>query len=106
MVFHHIPNLRPLCSFVHTGPAGHDVISGWINRLARAQQRHIGNALTPMVQAFNDKALAEDPNAELQPSMQVEDAARSVLHMAELPPGANVQFMTVMATKMPFIGRG
>jgi NADP-dependent 3-hydroxy acid dehydrogenase YdfG len=38
--------------------------------------------------------------------MDVEDAARSVLHMASMPPGANVQFMTVMATKMPYIGRG
>lgn len=69
-------------------------------------QIDIGNALTPMVQDFNDKALAEDPNAELQPSMAVEDAARSVLHMAELPLTANVQFMTVIATKMPYIGRG
>lgn len=69
-------------------------------------QIDIGNALTPMVQSFNDKALAENPDAELQPSMAVEDAARSVLHMAELPLGANVQFMTVMATRMPYIGRG
>ena len=37
---------------------------------------------------------------------EVEDAARSVLHMANMPPSANVQFMTVMATKMPYIGRG
>jgi hypothetical protein len=36
----------------------------------------------------------------------VGDAAASVLHMASLPPGANVQFMTIMATKMPYIGRG
>lgn len=69
-------------------------------------QIDIGNALTPMVQGFNDKALAEDPNAELQPSMAVEDAASSVLHMINLPLNANVQFMTVMATKMPYIGRG
>ncbi|MEL6311872.1 MAG: short-chain dehydrogenase, partial [Pseudomonadota bacterium] len=40
------------------------------------------------------------------PVMDVGDAARSVLHMASLPPEANVQFMTVMATKMPYIGRG
>ncbi|MEO1154219.1 MAG: short-chain dehydrogenase, partial [Pseudomonadota bacterium] len=38
--------------------------------------------------------------------MDVGDAARSVLHMADLPASANVQFMTVMATKMPFVGRG
>jgi len=69
-------------------------------------QIDIGNALTPMVQAFNEKALAADPDAELQPNMAVEDAAASVLHMANLPLNANVQFMTVMATKMPYIGRG
>ncbi|MEX0282591.1 MAG: SDR family oxidoreductase, partial [Arenibacterium sp.] len=69
-------------------------------------QIDIGNALTPMVQAMNDKILAEYPTAQPQHSMPVEDAARSVLHMAELPLEANVQFMTVMATKMPYIGRG
>jgi NAD(P)-dependent dehydrogenase (short-subunit alcohol dehydrogenase family) len=69
-------------------------------------QIDIGNALTPMVQALNNRALAEDPNAKLQPTMTVQDAANSVLHMADLPLSANVQFMTVMATKMPFVGRG
>ncbi len=69
-------------------------------------QIDIGNALTPMVQAFNDKALAENPNADVQPSMAVANAAASVLHIASLPPEANIQFMTVMATKMPYIGRG
>ena len=39
-------------------------------------------------------------------TFDVTDAARSVLHMAELPLEANVQFMTVMATTMPYIGRG
>jgi len=39
-------------------------------------------------------------------AMDVAHAARSVLHMAELPLDANVQFMTVMATQMPYIGRG
>lgn len=69
-------------------------------------QIDIGNALTPMVQSFNDKALAEDPNAQLQPTMDVHHVATSVMHMATLPLEANVQFMTVMATKMPYIGRG
>lgn len=69
-------------------------------------QIDIGNAATPMVEAMNDKLLAEDPSAEPQHSMPVADAAASVLHMASLPLQANVQFMTVMATKMPYIGRG
>jgi NAD(P)-dependent dehydrogenase (short-subunit alcohol dehydrogenase family) len=62
-------------------------------------QIDIGNA---------ESALVADLKAR-QPGMQtmdVADAAGSVLHMAQLPPSANVQFMTVMATKMPFIGRG
>jgi NADP-dependent 3-hydroxy acid dehydrogenase YdfG len=59
-----------------------------------------------MVDDLNARVLAADPQAELMPTMDVADVARSVLHMASLPPEANVQFMTVMATKMPYIGRG
>lgn len=69
-------------------------------------QIDIGNAQTELVDDLNARILAENPAAELMPMMRVEDAARSVLHMAEMPPEANVQFMTVMATKMPYIGRG
>jgi NAD(P)-dependent dehydrogenase (short-subunit alcohol dehydrogenase family) len=69
-------------------------------------QVDIGNARTEMVDDLNARILAADPDAELMPTMDVEDVARSVLHMASLPPEANVQFMAVMATKMPFIGRG
>lgn len=69
-------------------------------------QIDIGNARTELVEGLNARALAADPNVELMPMMQVEDAARSVLHMASMPRGANVQFMTVMATNMPYIGRG
>jgi len=69
-------------------------------------QIDIGNAATPMVQEMNAKLLQENPDAEPQLVMAVEDAAGAVLHMAELPPQANVQFMTIMATKMPYIGRG
>lgn len=67
-------------------------------------QIDIGNARTPMVQGLNEAAVAA--GREPDPSMAVEDAAKSVLHMAELPLEANVQFMTVMATTMPYIGRG
>lgn len=69
-------------------------------------QIDIGNALTPMVEALNQKKLAADPDAEPDYTMDVGNAAASVLHMAGLPLNANVQFMTVMATKMPYIGRG
>jgi NADP-dependent 3-hydroxy acid dehydrogenase YdfG len=67
-------------------------------------QIDIGNAATDMVQSLNDRARAE--GREPQPTMDVANAAEAVLHMAGLPPEANVQFMTVMATKMPYIGRG
>lgn len=67
-------------------------------------QIDIGNAETPMVAELKQRALAE--GGEVPETMAVEDAARSVLHMAKLPLAANVQFMTVMATKMPYIGRG
>ncbi len=67
-------------------------------------QIDIGNALTPIVEALN--ARAEENGLDPQPSMDVDHAAASVLHMAQLPLSANVQFLTVMATKMPYIGRG
>ena len=69
-------------------------------------QIDIGNARTPMVEDLGRRAAEADPEAEPQYTMAVEDAAKSVLHMAQLPLEANVQFMTVMATKMPYIGRG
>ncbi|GAA6182420.1 MULTISPECIES: SDR family oxidoreductase [unclassified Shimia] len=67
-------------------------------------QIDIGNAATDMVSDLNARLVAE--GREANPTMDVQDAARSVLHMAELPLSANVQFMTVMATKMAYIGRG
>lgn len=69
-------------------------------------QIDIGNARTPMVEDLGYRLQQDDPEAEPMHSFAVEDAARSVLHMAQLPLEANVQFMTVMATKMPYIGRG
>ncbi len=67
-------------------------------------QIDIGNARTPMIEALAARARAE--GKVVPETMDVADAARSVLHMAALPLEANVQFMTVMATKMPYIGRG
>ncbi len=67
-------------------------------------QIDIGNAETSMVEAMNARLKAQGKPEN--PVMNVGDAANSVLHMASLPLEANVQFMTVIATKMPFIGRG
>mgnify|MGYP001793189168 FL=1 len=69
-------------------------------------QIDIGNARTELVEDLNRRAQAANPDATPAPMMDVEDAARSVLHMAEMPLSTNVQFMTVLATKMPYIGRG
>ena len=67
-------------------------------------QIDIGNAETAMVEAMNARLKAQGKPEN--PVMNVADAAKSVLHMASLPLDANVQFMTVIATKMPYIGRG
>ena len=69
-------------------------------------QIDIGNAKTELVDELNKRAQSANPAQPIMPMMNVDDAARSVLHMAQMPPDANVQFMTVMATKMPYIGRG
>ncbi|MEL6410863.1 MAG: SDR family oxidoreductase [Pseudomonadota bacterium] len=69
-------------------------------------QIDIGNARTELVEDLNRRAQAANPDATPAPMMDVQDAARSVLHMAEMPLSTNVQFMTVLATKMPYIGRG
>lgn len=69
-------------------------------------QIDIGNALTEMSASQTKGVPQADGSIRTEPMMDVEDVARSVLYMADLPPEANVQFMTVMATNMPFIGRG
>jgi NAD(P)-dependent dehydrogenase (short-subunit alcohol dehydrogenase family) len=69
-------------------------------------QIDIGSARTDLLEALNARAQAADPEAEPAPMMEVAEAARSVRHMASLPAEANVQFLTVMATRMPFAGRG
>ncbi len=67
-------------------------------------QIDIGNARTPMVEEQIQRARAA--GREPDPSMDVANVAEAVLYMATRPLEANVQFMTVMATKMPYIGRG
>jgi NAD(P)-dependent dehydrogenase (short-subunit alcohol dehydrogenase family) len=69
-------------------------------------QIDIGNALTDMAVAMTKGVPQANGTTAIEPVMDVKHIASSVLHMANLPLGANVQFMTVMATAMPFIGRG
>lgn len=69
-------------------------------------QIDIGNAATPMTVRMNDGVPQADGSTKPEPRMDVAHVADMVTHMAQLPLEANVQFVTIMATKMPFIGRG
>jgi len=69
-------------------------------------QIDIGNAKTAMVDALNKRLAAADDKARPEPVMDVKEAAAAVLHMAELPLSTNVLFMTIMANRMAFVGRG
>ncbi len=69
-------------------------------------QIDIGNALTDMARAMTKGVPQPDGSIRIEATMDVQVVADAVLHMAGLPLEANVLFMTVMATKMPFVGRG
>lgn len=75
----------------------HDIACGQID---------IGNAATEMTERMARGVPQADGRIAPEPRMDVEDVARAVVFMASLPLDSNVQFMTIMATKMPFIGRG
>jgi NAD(P)-dependent dehydrogenase (short-subunit alcohol dehydrogenase family) len=69
-------------------------------------QIDIGNAATDMTRAAEAGMLQADGRVRPEPTMDSEHVVAAVLHMASLPLEANVQFMTVMATAMPLVGRG
>lgn len=69
-------------------------------------QIDIGNAATEMTARMKKGVPQANGSIEVEPMMDVNDIARTVVYMASLPPEANVQFVTVMATKMPYVGRG
>jgi NAD(P)-dependent dehydrogenase (short-subunit alcohol dehydrogenase family) len=69
-------------------------------------QIDIGNAGTEMTARMSNGVPQADGSMAVEPTMDVNNVARAVVYMASLTLDANVQFMTVMATKMPFIGRG
>ncbi len=75
----------------------HDIACGQID---------IGNAGTEMTARMKTGVPQANGTLAVEPTMDVSNVARAVLFMASLPPDANAQFLTVMATKMPFIGRG
>jgi NAD(P)-dependent dehydrogenase (short-subunit alcohol dehydrogenase family) len=69
-------------------------------------QIDIGNAATDMTQRMTQGVIQPRGDMMVEPRMDVRHVADAIVHMASLPLEANVQFMTVMATKMPFVGRG
>jgi NAD(P)-dependent dehydrogenase (short-subunit alcohol dehydrogenase family) len=69
-------------------------------------QIDVGNAETPLAARMKDGVPQADGSVRPEPLMDVEVVANAVVYMASLPLDANVQFLTVMATKMPFVGRG
>jgi NAD(P)-dependent dehydrogenase (short-subunit alcohol dehydrogenase family) len=71
-----------------------------------SSQIDIGNAATEMAMRMKDGVPQADGSIAKEPLMDLQHVARAIVHMANMPLDANVQFMTVMATKMPFIGRG
>ena len=69
-------------------------------------QIDIGNAATEMTARMSKGVPQPDGTTAVEPTMDAKDVARAALYMASLPLDANVLFMTVMASKMPFVGRG
>jgi len=69
-------------------------------------QIDIGNALTEMAERMAKGVPQANGTVAVEPLMDVQHVADAVLHMAGLPLATNVQFLTIMATKMPFVGRG
>jgi len=69
-------------------------------------QIDIGNAVTPLTQRMAEGVPQANGTMAVEPRMPVEQVGEAVVYMAALPLETNVQFMTIMATKMPFVGRG
>jgi NAD(P)-dependent dehydrogenase (short-subunit alcohol dehydrogenase family) len=69
-------------------------------------QIDIGNAATDMTERMSGGVPQADGSMRPEPRMDVQHVAEAIVHMANLPLASNVMFMTIMATKMPFVGRG
>jgi NAD(P)-dependent dehydrogenase (short-subunit alcohol dehydrogenase family) len=105
----HTPRLRsaPYTATKHaiTGLTKSAALDGREHNIA-CGQIDIGNAETEMTAKMKDGVLQANGSTATEPTMNVECVARAVVYMASLPLDANVLFMTVMATGMPFVGRG
>ena len=69
-------------------------------------QIDIGNAMTELAARMATGVPQANGQIAVEPMMDVKEVADAVVHMAALPLATNIQFMTIMATKMPFVGRG
>ncbi len=101
------PNSAPYTATKHamTGLTRSSSLDGRKYNIA-CGQIDIGNAATEMTGVISTGILQPNGDVLAEPTMDVENVARAVVYMAGLPLDANVQFMTVMATAMPYIGRG
>jgi NAD(P)-dependent dehydrogenase (short-subunit alcohol dehydrogenase family) len=101
------PNSAPYTSTKHaiTGLTKSTSLDGRKYDIA-CSQIDIGNALTPMAARMAKGVPQANGTVAPEPLMDVQHVANAIVHIASLPLDANVQFMTIMATKMPFVGRG
>ncbi|PYO52946.1 MAG: 3-oxoacyl-ACP reductase [Candidatus Rokuibacteriota bacterium] len=101
------PNSAPYTSTKHaiTGLTKSTALDGRKYDIA-CGQIDIGNAETPLTARMKKGVPQANGSIAVEPTMDVRHVARAVVYMASLPLDANVQFLTVMATKMPFVGRG
>jgi NAD(P)-dependent dehydrogenase (short-subunit alcohol dehydrogenase family) len=101
------PNSAPYTATKHgvTGLTKSLALDGRAHRIA-CGQIDIGNAATEMTERMTVGVLQPDGSLKVEPRIDVAHVAAAVLYMASLPLEANVQWLTVMATQMPFMGRG
>ncbi|MBI1778985.1 MAG: SDR family oxidoreductase [Proteobacteria bacterium] len=101
------PNSVPYTSTKHaiTGLTKSTALDGRKYDIACGQV-DIGNAATPMTQRMAKGVPQPNGTVMVEPTMNADNVGRAVVYMAGLPLDANVLFLTVMATKMPFVGRG
>jgi NAD(P)-dependent dehydrogenase (short-subunit alcohol dehydrogenase family) len=101
------PNSAPYTATKHaiTGLTKSTALDGRKYDIA-CGQIDIGNAATEMTAPMKEGVLQADGSIAVEPTIDPEHVARAVLYMASLPLDANVLFLTLTATKMPFVGRG
>ncbi len=101
------PNSAPYTSTKHaiTGLTKSISLDGRKYNIA-CGQIDIGNAMTELAARMAKGVPQANGEIAIEPMMDAKEVAEAVVHMASLPLSTNVQFMTIMATKMPFVGRG